>query len=137
MQDRLDGPYVVDKMTAPGAYRLRGLPKGLPEVWNQDKLRLYRRERKAFRILRQHEGAARLKVTPSGGVSREVEAIIGVRPGRTRNTKDFLVQWRNVPAASWEKERNLTGCRHLVDQFLAAHSSASSSGLTSEAGPPA
>ena len=36
--------------------------------------------------------ARRLKVTDDDQVHREVEAIIGVRPGCTKQSKDFLVQ---------------------------------------------
>ena len=130
MHDVMDGPYVVDRMVAPGAYRIRGLPKGTPEVWHQSKLKLYKRESKSMRMLRQAPAASRLKVHGDGGVSREVEAIIGVRPGRTRNSREFLVQWLNVPSASWEKEKNVSHCWQLVQDFL--DTQANRSGLTSE-----
>ena len=37
--DRYGGPYLVARRIAPGAYQLRGLPKGTPDIWNQDRLK--------------------------------------------------------------------------------------------------
>ena len=116
--DRMGGPYIIASRVSPGAYRLSGLPKGVPEVWNQDRLKLYHREPKALRSLRSAPGAARLKLSAQGKASREVEAIVGVRPGRLRHQREFCVQWKGVPEASWEKEAHLAGCQDLLQEFL-------------------
>ena len=127
-QDKWGGPFLVKEQVAPGSYRLRGLPKGTPEVWNQDRLRRYLREPKAQRLLRLSPAASRLKQAPDGSVHREVEAIVDVRPGRTRTQKEFKVLWRGVPEASWEKESALAGCQDLLNDFLAHQQKAPAQG---------
>ena len=129
LQDRWGGPYLIQEEVALGAFRLKGLAKGILDVWNQDRVKCYIRRPKWKRMMCQAPAASRLKVDDQGRVSREVEAIIGHRRGKLRGQWEYLVQWKGVPEASWEKAAAVKGCEDLVQQYL--HTPASVLGLTS------
>ena len=107
------GPFFVSKEIATDVYEVLGMGPGIPTAYHRSKLKRYHRPEA------QHP---RLSPSPAplkfvdGQVEYEVEEILDHR--EVRGKRQYLLQWKNTPEASWEWEGNLSGCLDLLKDYL-------------------
>ena len=111
-QQRFAGPYIVQSKISDNAYRLSGLPSGVPRTQNVRFLRLFRPSPRKFQTRPTPD------ITPdvhSGEPHYEVEEIL--RDRGTRGRLSYLVKWANVPGQQWLPLRCMTHCGDLLREY--------------------
>ena len=126
------GPYVVEKKINENAYKLAGLPPGMPTTQNVEYLTPFKPSPHKFRA--RSTPQANLPDIVDGEFEWEVEKILEDRG--TRGNHSFLVKWANTPQKQWLPLRCLNHCcealrdyyrehnrdiPELVEQFLTTH----------------
>ena len=107
------GPFFVSKEIAQDVFEVLGMGPGIPTAYHRSKLKRYQRF---------DSQQTRLSPSPSplkfvdGQVEYEVEEILDHR--EVRGKRQYLLQWKNTPEASWEWENNLGGCMELLRTYL-------------------
>ena len=107
------GPFFVSKEIATDVHEVLRMGLGIPTAYHGSKLKRY-----------YHPEAQHPRLSPSpaplkfvdGQVEYEVEEILDHR--EVRRKRQYLLQWKNTPEASWEWEGNLSGCLDLLKDYL-------------------
>ena len=107
------GPYIVEKKINDNAYKLVGLPPGMPTTQNVQYLTLFNPSPHKFRARPTPE--ANLPDIIDGVPEWEVEEILGDRG--TRENYRFLVKWANTPQKQWLPLRCLNNCCEVLRQY--------------------
>ena len=110
---RYVGPYVIESKVNENAYKLSGLPPGVPTTQNGSYLKLFRPNPRKYRT----------RPTPSANVPSiinnefewEVEQILNDRG--SRDNYSFLVKWAHTPQRQWLPLRCLTHCTELLRDY--------------------
>ena len=105
-RQRFVGPYVVQTKINDNAYKLTGLPPGMPTTQNVEYLKLFKPSPHKFRMRPTPE--ANLPEIIQGEPEWEVEKIENDRG--TRGNYSFLVKWAHTPQRQWLPLRNLNNC---------------------------
>ena len=118
LQARYTGPYWVLEKVHDNAYRLEGLPEGMPSVVNVSMLRRFRPSPDRFRS--RHQASSAVVPTEEGdNLNYDVKAIIGHKgEGRTRK---YQIQWTGDERSSWLRPNHLKGCARLLRDYQANH----------------
>ena len=112
-RERFVGPYVIEGKTHPNAYRLKGLPPGVPKTQNVRYLRSFRPNAAKFASRPMPEYAA--PITIDGNLEWEVEAIVAHRV--LRHGMKYRVKWKDTPQEQWLPASALRHCRRLVADY--------------------
>ena len=116
-RERFVGPYLIAGKVHDNAYRLKGLPPGVPPTQNVRYLRTFRPNMAKFASRPSPEYAAPVDV--EGHVEWEVEAIVGHR--QLRHGYKYRVKWKDTPQEQWLPSNALRHCRRLVREYHQAH----------------
>ena len=112
-RERFIGPYVVEGMIHPNAYKLKGLPPGVPATQNVRYLRGFRPNVPKFASRPMLEYAA--PVTIDGHLEWEVEAIVGHR--QLRHGFKYRIKWKDTPQEQWLSASALRHCCRLLHDY--------------------
>ena len=107
------GPFFVSKEIASDVFEVLGMGPGIPTAYYRSKLKRYHRP--DSQQSRLFPSPAPLKFV-DGQVEYEVEEVLDHR--EVRGKRQYLLQWKNTPEASWEWESNLGGCLDLLKTYL-------------------
>ena len=111
-QQRFAGPYVIHARINDNAYKLSGLPPGVPTTQNVKFLRLFRPSPQRFQIRPTPD------ISPdvhSGTPEYEVEEILQDRG--TRRRFRYLVKWANSLGRQWLPLHCMTHCGNLLKEY--------------------
>ena len=105
-QERFVGPYVVEGMVHPNAYKLKGLPPGVLATQNVRYLRGFRPNIPKFASRPMPEYVA--PVTIDGHLEWEVEAIVG--HCLLWHRIKYHIKWKDTPQEQWLPASALRHC---------------------------
>ena len=111
-QQRFAGPYIVQSKVSDNAYRLSGLPPGVPKTQNVRFLRLFRPSPRKFQTRPTPD------ITPDvhgGEPYFEIEEIL--RDRGTRGSLSYLVKWANAPGQQWLPLHCMDRCGDLLKKY--------------------
>ena len=112
-RERFVGPYLVEGAVHPNAYKLKGLPPGVPTTQNVRYLRAFKPSPSRFLSRPTPEYATPVEV--DGHWEWEVEAIVGHR--QLRQGFKYRVKWKDTPQEQWLPASALRHCRHLLTDY--------------------
>ena len=95
------------------AYRLQGLPTGVPTTQNVQYLTLFRPSPSRFNT--RPPQPVNTPEYNQGYPEWEVEIILAVRG--TADRRSFLVKWADTPQRQWLSQACLTNCGELLQEF--------------------
>ena len=107
------GPFIVEEKIHDNAYRLSGLPPGMPTTQNVEHLMLFKPTPPKFRSGRPM--SANIPDYIDSEAEWEVQRILDERG--TRRNKSFLVKWANSPQKQWLPLRSLNHCCQLIRDY--------------------
>ena len=112
-RQRYVGPFVVEEKIHDNAYRLSGLPPGMPTTQNVEHLMLFKPSPPKFRSARSE--SANVPDVIDDEFEWEVEKVLDERG--TRRNLSFLVKWANSPQKQWLPLRSLNHCCRLLRDY--------------------
>ena len=107
------GPYVIDDKINENAYKLSGLPPGVPTTQNGSYLKLFIPNPQKFRT--RPTPPANVPSLINNELEWEVERILNDRG--TRGNYSYLVKWAHTPQRQWLPLRCLTHCTELLRNY--------------------
>ena len=110
---RYVGPYVIQSKVNDNAYRLSGLPDGVPTTQNVKFLMLFKPS--PHRFIARPTPPTNIPEVIDGYHEWEVESIL--RDRSTRRNHRFLVKWAHSPQKQWLPLRSLVRCRDLLREY--------------------
>ena len=112
-RERFVGPYVVKERVYPNAYRLTGLPDGIPPTQNVRFLLRYHTSPERFNT--RPEADAPIPELIDGDYEWEVENIQGHR-ATTKGTR-YLVKWKGFSRKQWIHESNMEHTKDMLQDY--------------------
>ena len=112
-QERFVGPYVVKERVHPNAYRLLGLPTGVPTTQNVRFLIKFHRSPDRFASRPEPDSSAPELI--DGQYEWEVEEIVDHRSTRTGMT--YLVKWKGFSRKQWLLQEDMENSKDLLREY--------------------
>ena len=112
-QERFVGPYVVKEKVHPNAYRLAGLPAGVPTTQNVRFLIKFHRSPEQFSSRPDPDSSAPELI--EGQYEWEVEGIVDHRD--TRAGMMYLVKWKGFARKQWLGQENMENSKDLLREY--------------------
>ena len=112
-QERYVGPYVVLERVHPNAYKLNGLPEGVPLTQNVRFLIKYQRSPDRFNTRPEANVSAPDLV--DGHYEWEVEQVMGHK--ETRHGMRYLVKWKGFARRQWIPEEDMMHAKDLLRRY--------------------
>ena len=109
------GPYLIERKINENAYKLSGLPPGMPSTQNVQYLTPFNLSPPKFRTRPTPE--ANVPEIIDGEPEWEVEEILNDRSTRGNGNFRYLVKWANTPQKQWLPLECLNNCCEILRQY--------------------
>ena len=114
-RQRRVGPYLIEKKINENAYKLAGLPPGVPSTQNVQYLTPFHSSPPKFKT--RPTPQANLPEIIDGEPEWEVEDILDDKV--TRSNVKFLIKWANTPQKQWLSIDCLNNCCEILRRYYA------------------